>query len=185
MYETFRNLRYRISMKKNLLIFCFFITNLQVFSQNEYALTAQKGSYRKVFDPNERVKVKFNYNGSKEIVVGRIDGVNSDSLFIRGFRKRSKNKIAAIAIKDIKKVKNFYTGSRTTTGILAMLGATTGTFMLADVISKDVAFFPDATAGIAVGVMAASFIPYIIVTLSEPSFSENKQYIFKSILRKK
>lgn len=174
-----------MSMKKKLLIFCLCISNLVAFSQNEYALTAQKGSYLKVFEPNERVKVKFNYNGSKEIVVGRIDGVNEDSLFIRGIRKRSKNKIAAIAIKDIKKVKNIYVGSRTSTGILAMLGATTGTFMLADVLSKDLIFFPETTASIAVGLMAASFVPYIIVTLSEPSFSENKQYVFKSMLRKK
>ncbi len=172
-------------MKPFLLISCFLFGINSVFSQNEYALTAQKGSYRKIFETNERVKVKFNYKGSKEIIVGRIEGVTADSLFIRGLRKRSQNKIAAIAIKDIEKVKNIFIGSRTSTGLIAMLGAATGTFMLADVLSKDVAFFPDATAGIAVGVIAASFIPYIVVTLSEPSFSENKHFTFKSILRKK
>jgi len=172
-------------MKPFLLISCFFIAITAVFGQNEYALTAQKGNYRKVFETNERVKIKFNYEGSKEIIVGKIEGVNADSIFIRGLRKRSQNKIAAIAIKDIEKVKNIYIGSRTSTGLIAMLGAATGTFMLIDVLSKYVAFFPDATASIAVGVIAVSFIPYSIVTLSEPSFSENKQYTFKSVLFKK
>lgn len=172
-------------MKHILLISCFLIRILPVFSQNDYALTAQKGSYSKIFETNERVKVKFNYQDSKVILVGRIEGVTADSLFIRGLRKRSQYKIAAIAIKDIQKVKNIFIGTRTSTGLVAMLGAATGTFMLADVLSKDVAFFPDATAGLAVGIIATSLVPYIIVTLSEPSFSENKHYTFKSILRKK
>jgi pilus assembly protein TadC len=172
-------------MKPFLLIYCLSIATISVFSQDQYELTAQKGNYRKVFEPNERVKVKFNFTGSKEIVVGRIESVNSDSIFIRGLRKRSQYKIAVIAIKDIEKIKNIYTGSKTSTGLIAMLGAAAGTFMLSDVISKDAAFFPDASVGMAVGVIATSFIPYIIVTLSEPSFSENKQYTFKSVLFKK
>jgi len=172
-------------MKPFLLISCFLTATIAVFGQNNYALIAQKGSYSKVFETNERVKVKFNYEGSKEIIVGRIEGVNTDSVFIRGLRKRSQYKIAAIAIKDIEKVKNIYPGSRTSTGLITMLGAATGTFMLADILSKEAAFFPDTPAGLAVGVIAASFIPYIIVTLSEPSFSENKQYTFKSVLLKK
>ena len=172
-------------MKPLLLISCLFFITIPVFSQNEYLLTAQKGSYRKVFEPNERVKVKFNYEGSKEIVVGRIEGVTQDSLFVRGLRKRNQYKIAAIAIKEIEKVKNIYTGSRTSTGLIAMVGATTGTFMLADALSNDAAFFPDATVGISVAVIAASFIPYLVVTLSEPSFSENKHYTFHSVQRKK
>jgi len=172
-------------MKPFLLISCFIIITISVFSQNEYALTAQKGSYKKVFEPNERVKIKFNYEGSKEIIVGRIEGVMSDSIFLRGLRKRSQNKIAVIAIKDIKKIKNIYTGARTSTGLVAMLGAATGTFMLSDVLSKDAAFFPDATAGISVGLIAVSFIPYIIITLSEPSFSDKKKYTFKSVFLKK
>lgn len=172
-------------MKLLLLIFCFFIAKLAALGQNQYSLTALKGNYRKVFEPNERVKVKFEYEGSTEIVVGRIEGVYADTLYLRGFRKRSRNKIAAICIKDIKKVKNIYVGSRTSTGLIAMLGATTGTFMLADVLSKDVAFFPNANVGTAVGILAAAFIPYTIVTLSEPSFSENKHYTFQSMLRKK
>lgn len=144
-------------------------------------IIAQKGKYSKVFDSNERVKVKFNYNGSKEIVVGRIDAVFPDSIYVRGLRKRTKNKVAVIAIKDIEKIKNIYTGARTTTGILAMLGASTSTFMLADVLSKDAAFFPDVSVGTAVGVFAAGLLPYLLVTLIEPSYSQHKGYSFKSI----
>ncbi len=172
-------------MKSFLLISYLIITTVTAFGQNEYAITAQKGSYRKVFEENERIKVKFKYQGSKEVIVGRIEGVNADSIYLRGLRKSSHYKIAAIAIKDIEKIKYIYTGLRTSTGLISMLGAATGVFMLTDVLSKDVAFFPDATAGMAVGLIAASFIPYTIVTLSESSFSENKHYTFKSVLRKK
>lgn len=168
-------------MKSILSIFFVMMAYSFSFGQNNLVIMAQKGKYSKIFDANERIKVKFNYNGSKEIVVGRIDAVFADSIYVRGLRKRSKNTIAAIAINDIEKIKNIYTGARTTTGIIAMLSAATSTFMLADILSKDAAFFPDVSAGTAVGVLAAGLLPYLVVTLSEPSYKQNKGYTFKSV----
>jgi hypothetical protein len=168
-------------MKPITLIFLVLFGYSNSYAQNDLVIMAQKGKHSKVFDSNERVKVKFSYNGSKEIVVGRIDAVFTDSIYVRGLRKRSKNTIAAIAINDIEKIKNIYTGARTTTGILAMLGATTSTFMVADILSKDAAFFPDASAGTAAGIFAIGLLPYIIVTLTEPSYSQHKGYVFKSV----
>ncbi len=171
-------------MKPIILFFCVLSIYSSVTAQDNLVIIAQKGKYSKIFDSNERVKVKFNYNGSKEIVVGRIDAVFADSIFVRGLRKRTKGKVAVIAIKDIEKIKHIYTGARTSTGILAMLGATTSVFMLSDVLSKDAAFFPDISAATAVGVFAIGVLPYIVVTLTEPSYSLNKGYMFKSMSMK-
>ncbi len=168
------------SMKPIILFFCIICSYEIAFSQNALVIIAQKGKYSKVFDSNERVKVKFNYNGSNEIIVGRIDAVFEDSIYVRGLRKRTKDRIAVIAIKDIEKIKNIYTGARTTTGILASLSATTSAFILVDVLSKDAAFFPDVSALTAVGVFAVGVLPYLLVTLTEPSYSQRKGYTFKS-----
>lgn len=152
----------------------------QISAQIPQALLVENEYHKKVFNLDEKVKIKFELNGYSKISAGRINSVTADSLYLRGIRKRSSKKITAIALKDIEKLKNFYTGARTLTGLLAMVGTTTGVFMLIDVLSNDPVFFPTATAPIAVGTIAAGLLPYTIVTLSEPSYSRKKKYKFKA-----
>lgn len=95
-------------------------------AQPGMALVAEKKGVKKIFEVNERIKIRFSVNDEKNIAAGRIQFVSADTLYIRGLHRRTENRVKAIALKDLEKVKKFYTGARSSTGILAMLGSITG-----------------------------------------------------------
>jgi hypothetical protein len=110
-------------------------------AQKTMTLVAEKNNTKKIFEENERIKIRFNDQGSNMVAAGRIHAVSADTLYIHGLHRRTENRITAIAIKEIEKIKNFYTGARSTTGVVAMLGTVTGIAMLADGLSAQPVFF--------------------------------------------
>lgn len=150
-------------------------------AQNKDALIAEKLSHRKLFTLDEKVKVKFNYQGISKRIAGRIHAVSVDSLYIRGLRKNSQLKITAIPIASIEKIKNFYAGARTFGGLLAMGGVTGGFLMMLDAVTNDAIFFPQGTVTIAAASIGVSLLPYSLITLAEPSFSLKRNYKFRGM----
>ncbi|MEN9599115.1 MAG: hypothetical protein RL596_1426 [Bacteroidota bacterium] len=153
-------------------------------AQKTRILVAEKNDTEKKFRANERIKIRFNDQGSNIVVAGRIHFVTADTLFIHGLHRRTENRITAIPIKDIEKIKNFYTGARSTTGIIAMLGTLTGIAMLADGLSAQPVFFGDLPAAAGMGAIVAGLVPYTIVTMSEPTYKTKRGFRFSTIAMK-
>ncbi|KAF0236903.1 MAG: hypothetical protein FD183_1603 [Chitinophagaceae bacterium] len=167
-------------MNKLFLLLALMIQGLIAQAQSNYILIAQKEAHQKIFVRNERVKVFFNFEGFKVNFTGRLDAVNKDTILVRGLRKRNSDHIAMIAVKDIKKIKQVYTGSRTTTGIIGMFGAIAGATILADALSNEAIFFADASIAMGIGAIVAGQIPYFLVTLAEKSYSTKHKYEFRT-----
>ncbi len=168
-------------MKQFILLLFIYSVVSNASAQDVQVLVAENASHRKLFTLDEKVKVKFDYFGATKRVAGRVEAVSADTFYIRGLRKSTRRKITAIAIKNIEKVKNFYTGGRSFTGLIAMGGVTGGLFMMVDAITNDAIFFPQATVATAAGTIVASLIPYALVTLAEPSYSVKKKYQFRGM----
>ncbi len=167
-------------MQKILILIISLLQGILVNAQKNYILVAQKEQHQKIFERNERIKVVFDFEGRKASFTGRLDIVYKDSIYVRGLRKRNNHHIAMIAIKDIQKIKQVYTGARTTTGILGMLGAITGATILADALSNDAIFFSNASIAMGVGTILASQFPYFLVSVAEKSYSTKHNYIFRT-----
>ncbi len=163
-----------------LLLFISYAAN-NATAQNAQALVAENTNHRKLFVIDEKVKVKFHFLGSTKRIAGRVEAVSVDSFYIRGLRKSKRIKITAIAIKNIEKVKNFYTGARSFTGLIAMGGVTGGLLMMGDAITNDAIFFSQATIANSAATIIASLVPYALVTLAEPSYSVKNKYKFRGM----
>ncbi len=162
----------------------FLLSGLLAFesnAQNTEALIAENATHRKLFLVNEKVKVKFNDYAVTKRIAGRVEAVSTDSFFIRGTKRSTRQKITAIAIKDLKKVKHFYKGGRAFTGMIAMAGVTSGLVMMGDAITNDAIFFPQASIVNAAATIVASLLPYALVTLIEPSYSTKRKYLFRGM----
>lgn len=167
-------------MNKLFILLILLMQGIIAQAQSNFILIAQKQEHRKIFVRNERVKVVFNFEGTKSNFTGRLDAVHKDSIFVRGLRKRNSDHIAMIAIKDIKKIKQVYTGARTTTGIIGMVGGIAGAAILADALSNDAIFIANASIAMGLGAIVAGQIPYLLVTLTEKSYSTKHKYEFRT-----
>jgi len=167
-------------MNKLLILLILLMQGINTQAQSNYILIAQKEAHQKIFVRNERVKVFFTFEGAKANFTGRLDDVKKDTILVRGLRKRNSDHIAMIAIKDIKKIKQIYTGARTTTGIIGMVGAIGGATILADALSNEAIFFADASIAMGLGAIVAGQIPYLLVTLAEKSYSTKHKYEFRT-----
>lgn len=150
-------------------------------AQTGMALVAEKKGVKKIFEVNERIKIRFSVNDDRNIAAGRIQFVSADTLYIRGLHRRTENRVKAIALKDLEKVKKFYTGARSSTGILAMLGSITGIAILADGLSNQPVFFGDVPVSVGIGTIVGGLLPYTIVTMSEPSYKTRRGFRFYAI----
>lgn len=142
------------------------------------ALVAEKKNTKRVFEANERVKIRFSLRDQKYIAAGRIQFVSADTLYLKGLHRRTENRITAIALKDLEKVKKFYIGARSTTGVVAMLGSISGIAILADGLSDQPVFFGDVPISVGIGTIIGGLLPYILVTMSEPSYKTKRGFRF-------
>ncbi|MGL5945881.1 MAG: hypothetical protein ACRCZV_06900, partial [Sediminibacterium sp.] len=155
-----------------------FFLGYHLTAQRSMALVAEKNNTKRIFEANERIKILFSVKDEKRVAAGRIQFVSADTLYLRGLHRRTENRITAVALKDLKKVKKFYIGARSTTGLVAMLGSITGIAIVADGLSDQPVFFGDVPISLGIGSIIGGFLPYILVTMSEPSFKRKKGFNF-------
>ncbi|MBX9780801.1 MAG: hypothetical protein K2X26_10685 [Chitinophagaceae bacterium] len=165
-------------MKNYLLLLIFFLLGYTLMAQSGMALVAEKNNTKRVFETNERIKIRFSIKDEKYIAAGRIQFVSADTLYLKGLHRRTEYRIRAIALKDLEKVKKFYIGARSTTGVVAMLGSITGIAILADGLSDQPVFFGNVPISVGIGAIIGGVLPHIIVTMSEPSYKTKRGFRF-------